>query len=120
MTKDVRKQLREIIDKDIISVPPYIEIRSQMDYTIHEMVVETLYLIHKLNSNKFLTDKDIDGIIRTFDLNLDLVMEMSNEKLVLDIVGDVIIKIDKYSAWSLANENYEFISNAIKFIERGK
>lgn len=110
-------RLAKLIDRDLVEVPTYVEIHSQTDMIIHEIIINIFFLLHRLNTNSFLTDKEILTILTTIATNLDEILNLSDEKMVLNVISDMMSKMEKYKQWALSNEMFEFVGNIEKLME---
>lgn len=114
-TIDYIYELRREIEKDMINIPYFINIKSYTDKKVYEILLEMYVIISKLTQNKILTTIRMDLIFNEFSIEVDKLVNIAANETIYLLHNQLKNDINKYISICEEFELYEIAANFKNF-----
>lgn len=111
------KRLRNIITKDVSTIPIWIEPTSSRHQHIFKAIQNIFILLSKLTDEKILSDLKISRIMVAIDQQLDMIIDLGDDLINVMTQNHLLSRIEFYLRFCVDTELFECAANFKTFIE---
>lgn len=110
--------LNGLIQWDWIQEPEFVDLKKESDVNSFLTMKEFVKIFNHLNSDRFLTKREIDALVTFYGICMDQIDESSGSGFCLEVQILFLKRMKAYKDIAEDNDLFEFLANGSKFIDR--